>query len=193
MIRLAVRSELNMQTSMFISLFNRRLKQRVCVDQIGMGGKDTTVTLRIMGCRSSPATKFLVRGDSNPVTSSQIHARLHCTALHAVYTGLTSSSFFCSRPNSQGLITEVGLGVTRFQVGDRVAIPFILSCGDCGCCNRGQVGVVEYLSCRSDVRLLPQYCCPVLLLLLLLLLFRPRLPLLLLCLRLLWRTPSKLP
>ena len=37
-----------------------------------------------------------------------------------------------------GVVAEVGSGVTTFAVGDRVAIPFILSCGMCGYCARGK-------------------------------------------------------
>ena len=42
-----------------------------------------------------------------------------------------------------GLIHEVGAGVTRFCVGDRVAIPFILSCGACRECGRGKPTICE--------------------------------------------------
>lgn len=37
-----------------------------------------------------------------------------------------------------GVVAEVGHGVAKFAVGDRVAIPFILSCGKCGYCVRGK-------------------------------------------------------
>lgn len=33
-----------------------------------------------------------------------------------------------------GIIIEVGTRVTKFKVGDRVAVPFILSCGECCMC-----------------------------------------------------------
>eukprot|EP00667_Euglena_gracilis_P008410 EG_transcript_8525 len=37
-----------------------------------------------------------------------------------------------------GEVAEVGPGVERFQLGDRVAVPFILSCGACVECGRGR-------------------------------------------------------
>ena len=42
-----------------------------------------------------------------------------------------------------GTIAEVGEGVTKFRVGDRVAVPFILSCGTCRECARGRATVCE--------------------------------------------------
>jgi len=34
-----------------------------------------------------------------------------------------------------GIIVEVGIDVTKFKLGDRVAVPFILSCGQCSMCS----------------------------------------------------------
>ena len=42
-----------------------------------------------------------------------------------------------------GVVVEVGAGVTRFRPGDRVAVPFILSCGACRECARGKPTVCE--------------------------------------------------
>ncbi len=38
---------------------------------------------------------------------------------------------------TMGIITEIGPGVTRFAVGDRVVVPFVIACGDCFMCDRG--------------------------------------------------------
>lgn len=35
-----------------------------------------------------------------------------------------------------GIIVEVGTHVRKFKVGDRVAVPFILSCGECCMCTQ---------------------------------------------------------
>ena len=34
-----------------------------------------------------------------------------------------------------GIVEEVGTEVTNIQVGDRVVVPFTISCGDCWMCN----------------------------------------------------------
>ena len=42
-----------------------------------------------------------------------------------------------------GIVSEVGTGVTAFAVGDRVAVPFILSCGCCRECARSRPTICE--------------------------------------------------
>jgi len=42
-----------------------------------------------------------------------------------------------------GVVSEVGQGVQHFAVGDRVAVPFILSCGSCRECLRSKPTVCE--------------------------------------------------
>jgi alcohol dehydrogenase len=44
---------------------------------------------------------------------------------------------------ASGVVVEVGSEVTRIKVGDRVAIPFILSCGNCRECDRKRPTVCE--------------------------------------------------
>lgn len=38
---------------------------------------------------------------------------------------------------TMGVVEEVGAGVTRVKVGDRVVIPFVIACGACFMCDRG--------------------------------------------------------
>ncbi|MGN6446316.1 alcohol dehydrogenase catalytic domain-containing protein [Amnibacterium sp.] len=38
---------------------------------------------------------------------------------------------------TMGVVEEVGAGVTRVRVGDRVVIPFVIACGACFMCKRG--------------------------------------------------------
>lgn len=42
---------------------------------------------------------------------------------------------FCPGHEFSGIIAEKGGGITKLQVGDRVAVPFILSCGRCEYCH----------------------------------------------------------
>lgn len=44
-----------------------------------------------------------------------------------------------------GIIVDIGSNVHRFKVGDRVVVPFILSCGDCTmCCKYGRSTICEH-------------------------------------------------
>jgi threonine dehydrogenase-like Zn-dependent dehydrogenase len=42
-----------------------------------------------------------------------------------------------------GEVVEVGRDVTNLQVGDRVVVPFPISCGNCGACNSGAFSLCE--------------------------------------------------
>src|SRR4051812_33825296 len=42
-----------------------------------------------------------------------------------------------------GTVVETGVQVTRWQVGERVTTPFVLACGRCGTCARGDGQVCE--------------------------------------------------
>src|SRR5262245_6149853 len=42
-----------------------------------------------------------------------------------------------------GTIVEVGRGVTKWRVGDRVIVPFICACGVCGPCRAGDYQVCD--------------------------------------------------
>jgi alcohol dehydrogenase len=54
-----------------------------------------------------------------------------------------------------GVVVEVGDAVRRFVPGDRVAVPFQLSCGECGRCRRGLTGLCETLPYRSSYGMAP--------------------------------------
>lgn len=43
-----------------------------------------------------------------------------------------------------GTVAEVGAGVTRFGVGDRVTVPFVCGCGTCAYCRTGQAQVCPH-------------------------------------------------
>ncbi|MCK0108737.1 zinc-dependent alcohol dehydrogenase family protein [Flavobacteriaceae bacterium S0825] len=45
-----------------------------------------------------------------------------------------------------GTIVEVGNGIKNFNIGDRVTIPFVAGCGNCGECKSGNQQVCDYQS-----------------------------------------------
>jgi threonine dehydrogenase-like Zn-dependent dehydrogenase len=49
-----------------------------------------------------------------------------------------------------GIVEEVGSAVTHVQPGDRVVIPFNISCGDCFMCTRGLYSQCETTQVRSE-------------------------------------------
>jgi threonine dehydrogenase-like Zn-dependent dehydrogenase len=42
-----------------------------------------------------------------------------------------------------GIVVETGRGVTNLQVGDRVVVPFTISCGQCFYCMRGEYSLCD--------------------------------------------------
>ncbi|MDP3852099.1 zinc-binding dehydrogenase [Phenylobacterium sp.] len=54
-----------------------------------------------------------------------------------------------------GIVTAVGDGVTAFRPGDRVIVPFQISCGSCGACARGLTGICESVPFRSSYGMAP--------------------------------------
>ncbi len=49
-----------------------------------------------------------------------------------------------------GIVEEVGSGVTHIAVGDRVVVPFNISCGDCFMCNQGLQSQCETTQVRDQ-------------------------------------------
>ncbi len=51
---------------------------------------------------------------------------------------------------AMGVVTEVGTGVTNLAAGDRVVIPFNISCGHCWMCSRGLFAQCETTQVREQ-------------------------------------------
>ena len=51
-----------------------------------------------------------------------------------------------------GIVTEIGSEITNVKVGDRVVIPFNISCGDCYMCNQGLQSQCETTQVREHDR-----------------------------------------
>jgi threonine dehydrogenase-like Zn-dependent dehydrogenase len=49
-----------------------------------------------------------------------------------------------------GIVTEIGSEITNVKVGDRVVIPFNISCGDCFMCNQGLQSQCETTQVRDQ-------------------------------------------
>jgi len=49
-----------------------------------------------------------------------------------------------------GIVTEIGSAITNVKVGDRVVIPFNISCGDCFMCNQGLQSQCETTQVRDQ-------------------------------------------
>jgi alcohol dehydrogenase len=54
-----------------------------------------------------------------------------------------------------GEVLDVGAGVRNFHPGDRVVVPFQISCGDCGRCRKGLTGLCETVPYRSSYGMAP--------------------------------------
>jgi threonine dehydrogenase-like Zn-dependent dehydrogenase len=51
-----------------------------------------------------------------------------------------------------GIVTQIGSAITNVKVGDRVVIPFNISCGDCYMCNQGLQSQCETTQVRDQNR-----------------------------------------
>jgi threonine dehydrogenase-like Zn-dependent dehydrogenase len=81
------------------------------------------------------ATDAIVRITSTAVCGSDLHL------YDVLGMFLDSGDILGHEP--MGIVEEVGSGVTHIKPGDRVVIPFNISCGDCWMCSRGYFAQCE--------------------------------------------------
>src|SRR4051794_17858882 len=62
---------------------------------------------------------------------------------------------FAMGHETYGEVVDVGDAVTSFRPGDRVLVPFQLSCGDCGRCRAGLSALCETLPYRASYGMAP--------------------------------------
>ena len=102
---------------------------------------------RSIGYEDVPDPAITEPGDAIVrITSTAIcGSDLHLYELMGPY--MNAGDFLGHEP--MGIVEEVGAGVTRLKVGDRVVIPFNISCGHCWMCERGLQSQCETTQVRA--------------------------------------------
>lgn len=105
------------------------------------GSKDVRVT-DVPDPRLQEPTDALIRVTSTAICGSDLHL------YDPLAPFLTKGDILGHE--TMGVVTEVGSQVTRLSVGDRVVIPFNISCGHCWMCSRGFTAQCETTQVRSQ-------------------------------------------
>jgi threonine dehydrogenase-like Zn-dependent dehydrogenase len=102
----------------------------VCWQGIGKVGIENVADPEILNPRDA-----IVRVTSTAICGSDLH--LYDGYIPTVYRGDILGHEF------MGEVVEVGSGVTNLSVGDRVVVPFPISCGNCYFCEREMFSLCE--------------------------------------------------
>ena len=92
--------------------------------------------------RQSRNRTNIIRVTSTAICGSDLH-------LYGVL-GRSSSPATCSGTSPMGIVEETGPDINRLRAGDRVVIPFNISCGHCWMCQRGLFAQCETTQVRDQ-------------------------------------------
>ncbi|PPF55833.1 glutathione-dependent formaldehyde dehydrogenase [Clavibacter michiganensis] len=87
-------------------------------------------------------TDAVIRITSTAICGSDLH-------LYEVFGPFLDKGDVLGHEN-MGVVEEVGAGVTRVKVGDRVVVPFVIACRDCFMCDRGLFTQCETTQVRAQ-------------------------------------------
>lgn len=92
-------------------------------------GTETVSVEEVPDPRIEQTTDVVIRVTSAAICGSDLH-------LYDLFGPFLAKGDVLGH-ETMGVVEEVGAGVTRVKVGDRVVIPFVIACGTCWMCVRG--------------------------------------------------------
>ena len=105
------------------------------------GNQDVQVT-EVPDPRIEEPTDAIVRVTSTAICGSDLH-------LYGVLGPYLTPGDVLGH-EAMGIVEDVGAGVSNLSVGDRVVVPFNISCGHCWMCSRGLFAQCETTQVRSE-------------------------------------------
>jgi threonine dehydrogenase-like Zn-dependent dehydrogenase len=87
-------------------------------------------------------TDAIIRITSTAICGSDLH-------LYEVFGPFLNAGDILGHEN-MGIVEEVGSGISKLSVGDRVVIPFVIACGTCFMCTRGLTSQCETTQNRDQ-------------------------------------------